>query len=520
MASSETDLSDSSRTDFSFAYEPASSWPSLAWLAICEPGAKSIRVIHGAGLECHKQWFCEAVWDAAFPEGEFDRTDLVFGSGGRLREREIIFVSPGSTVDRLQWAVRDNRTFISNSLPCLLEAIGAVLDASFRGYGDLFHQIVHGIDQDFPDLPIVGGRVRFTYFHNLVWNGSEIGTAPKPDPQRDFGTFESYTGFVSSALQRIADNMASRARKQPLDWLGTISRGYDAATCTALACSAGLKRVLTYDESQPGISDDGSEIARRLKLQPVVVNRSAWKAQRSAEALFLAADGWGKEVALAGTPVNLHGHVLITGHGGDNGWAMTFKSAGLPPNSSVEPSLQSLVRGSFSGLSMTEYRLHAGFIHLPLPFMGLRQLPDLLKLSNSSEMAQWDIGGDYNRPICRRVLQQAGVARDMFGTWKTGPAIRFLRGEDAWSPTGKRSFLRWLRKHRTDYGISLPTLLELRGLLRALDIVFETRVRRRGWIRKKAHGIGFRLAARIKAMGMNDLAFVWAIDTVRKSYRQ
>jgi hypothetical protein len=52
-----------------------------------------------------------------------------------------------------------------------------------------------------------------------------------------------------------------------------------------------------------------------------------------------------------------------------------------------------------------------------------------------------------------------------------------------------------------------------------LDIAFETQVRGRGWIRRKARGIGFRLAARIKAMGMNDLAFVWAIDTVRKSYR-
>src|SRR4029453_2436463 len=123
MPSSDQDRSDRDRADFEFAYQPASSWPSLAWLAICEPGSKSIRVIHGPGLECHEHWFCEAVWDAAFPEGGFDRTDLVFGSGGRLREGEAVFVSAGSTVDRLQWAVRDDRTFISNSLTCLLEGI-------------------------------------------------------------------------------------------------------------------------------------------------------------------------------------------------------------------------------------------------------------------------------------------------------------------------------------------------------------------------------------------------------------
>jgi hypothetical protein len=405
-------------------------------------------------------------------------------------------------------------------LTCLLEGIGAVLDASFRGYGDLFHQIIHGVDQDLPDLPIVGGRVRFTYFHNLSWNGSEIRTAQKSAPQRDFGTFESYTGFLSSALQRIADNMASRTRKQPLEWLGTISRGYDSATCAALACSAGLKRVLTQDESQPGITDDGAAIARRLNLQPLVVKRSAWKAQRSPEALFLAADAWGKEVGLAGTPLSLNGRVLITGHAGGTAWGMTFKTGAAPSNASGEPPLHSLVRSSFSGLSMTEYRLHAGFIHLPVAFMGLRQFPDLLKLSNSSEMAEWDIGGEYSRPICRRLLEEAGVARDMFGTRKTGPAIKFLRGEDAWSPTGRRAFFRWLRKHRADYAISLSTLLELRGLLGALDIAFETQVRGRGWIRRKARRFGFRLAERIKAMGMNDLAFVWATDTVRESYRR
>ena len=109
MASSDQERSDRGRTDFGFVYETASSWPPLAWLAICEPGSKSIHLIHGGGVECREQWFCEAVWDSTFSEGGFDRTDLVFGSGGRLREREAIFVSAGSTVDRLQWAIHDNR---------------------------------------------------------------------------------------------------------------------------------------------------------------------------------------------------------------------------------------------------------------------------------------------------------------------------------------------------------------------------------------------------------------------------
>ena|SRR5687768_12711048 len=107
---------------FEFSFEPTSSWPPLAWLAKCEAGSESIRIIHGLGIEHRTDWFCEAVWDAAFAEGGFDQTDLVFGSGGRCRQGSVTFVSAGSTVDRIQFAVRSNCTFVSNSLAGLLEA--------------------------------------------------------------------------------------------------------------------------------------------------------------------------------------------------------------------------------------------------------------------------------------------------------------------------------------------------------------------------------------------------------------
>ena len=53
-------------------------------------------------MEVCDTWFCEAVWDGDYEAGDFDLTDLVFGSGGRLRDERAIFVSSGTTVDRLQ----------------------------------------------------------------------------------------------------------------------------------------------------------------------------------------------------------------------------------------------------------------------------------------------------------------------------------------------------------------------------------------------------------------------------------
>lgn len=508
------------RTCFEFHYEAAGSWPALAWLAICERGSNSIRVVHGDGVECREDWFCEAVWDAGFAAGDFDRTDLVFGSGGRVRETGVAFVSAGSTVDRLQYAVRGEAAFISNSLACLLEAVGARLDPNFRGYDEFFEQIILGIDLGSPDLPLLEGSIGFAYFHNLAWDGEQVRRTPKPAPRRDFSSFENYIAFLRSALRRIADNMASPERTRRLDWLGTISSGYDSATCAALAREVGLRQLLTFDESRPGTHDDGLDVARCLGLDCQLVDRLGWKRLPAPEPPFLVADAQGKEVMFARLPLSLDGKVLITGENGGMAWGKQFIPRPLPnapPRPPTDP--ETFPRNYHSGLSLTEYRLHAGFIHFPLPYMGCRQLPDLHKLSNSPAMAPWDVAGDYSRPISRRVLEEAGVPRGMFATTKTGASIRFLRGEDGWSPGGKRSLFRWLRANRSGLGLSPPRLAELRLLLRGLDAVLSLSRRTPHAASWRLQLLAKRLAERIKARGLNDLAFHWATATVREAYR-
>ncbi|MEO6256244.1 MAG: hypothetical protein ABIO69_05490 [Sphingomicrobium sp.] len=504
-----------------FSYELAASWPSLAWLAQCETGSDSIRLVHGPGVECRTDWFCEAVWDGDFAAGELDRTDLVFGSGGRARDGRVTFVSAGAPIDRLQFAVRDKVTFVSNSLACLLEGINARFDPDFHGYDEFFEQVVLGIDREFPDLPIAGGGVGMMYFHNLEWDGERLHRTPKPPSQRDFGTFEKYEGFFTGALRRIGDNMASGDRSAPLEWLGTISQGYDSPTCAAAARAAGLKQVFTHDESRPGTRDDGVEIARILGVDCVMVDRLAWKGRPAPEPLFLAADAQGKEVMLAGIPLDLNRRVMLTGHGGDRAWSKEFHPRRLPAYPALKPGPPASLAGRWhSGLSMTEYRLHQGYIHLPAPFMGLRQIADLHTLSESDEMAPWDVAGSYSRPICRRIVEQAGVPRNLFGTAKTGASIRFLRGEDSWSASGKRAFFGWLRLHGADHGMSRRALAQVRLLLRAQDVALSLGRLKPAFAGRRMRTVAIRLARRIKQSGLNDLAFIWAIDSVRKSYRR
>ena len=117
-----------------FNYKSMAHWPPLAWLAECSTNDETIQVYHGGKVETKEHWFCEAVWAGEFPRGDFDKTDIIAGSGGRIRGHELNFVSSGSNVDRLHSLKKDGTTFISNSLICLLAWVNGAPNLSYLKY--------------------------------------------------------------------------------------------------------------------------------------------------------------------------------------------------------------------------------------------------------------------------------------------------------------------------------------------------------------------------------------------------
>ena len=92
-------------------------------------------VICGASITA-VAWKCEinflGNWHGQgdFDTGEFDQTDIVAGSGGRCRGNTLVFVSSGSTVDRLHFLETLEVGWISNSLACLLTTVDAISQLS------------------------------------------------------------------------------------------------------------------------------------------------------------------------------------------------------------------------------------------------------------------------------------------------------------------------------------------------------------------------------------------------------
>ncbi len=430
-------------------YHLLQEWPPLAWAAYCLRSAAVITVYHGLRVEVSDNWFCEAVWDGEYHAGDFDKTDLIFGSGGRVRDEAITFVSAGSTLDRLHALPTQDGVWVSNSLAGLLAINNAQLDPSDSRYFQLLGSIAKGFKNYERELPTSAGNVQFMYFNNFKWDGNTLTEVAKPDAQRDFGSFAKYHDFLSSSLGRIATNMSAASRVHPYQLLGTLSSGYDSATNTVLAHKIGLQEVISFSNARSGDADDGKEIAEKLGIKLTLIPRSSWQSVPMAEAPFISSDAKGEDIYFKAAEDHLPGKVLLTGFHGDKVWGKSDRD--------LDPTI---IRSDRSGLSLTEYRLWAGFIHLPLPFMGVRQLKEINAITNSAEMKPWDVPGNYSRPICRRIVEEAGIPRHQFGMSKKAASVLFKRRGQTLTPAAHKAYHTWLRTHSPLWatkGKPLPT---------------------------------------------------------------
>ena len=419
-------------TALRFRYQAVKDWPPLAWLARCSRHEPEIEVYHGAGVDTAPGWFCEAVWDGRYEAGDFDRTDVVFGSGGRMRNDRATFVSSASTVDRVHALETARGAWVSNSLACLTAATRASVDPLYARYFSDFRTIRDGLGHYRRTLETTRGPVQLTYYHNLEWDGSGLRETGKPPVTRDFAGFAHYRSFLARSLASLADNMASRGRRRPYRFLGTLSSGYDSATVAVLGREAGLTQVITVDRARGGEPDSGAELALRLGLRAHVVRRDAWRDRPFAEVPFIAADAKGEDVYFCGAEDHLAGTVLLSGFHGDQAWGRRPR----PVNADI-------VRKDQSGLSLSEYRLWVGFIHCPVPFLGALQLADIGAISRSAELAAWDWPRGHSRPICRRIVEEAGLPRQSFGVRKRAASV-LLFDEGFLSPVSLADYTDWM----------------------------------------------------------------------------
>jgi len=119
----------------------------------------------------------------------------------------------------------------------------------------------------------------------------------------------------------------------------------------------------------------------------------------------------GEDIIYAKLSDLVHGRLLITGFHGDKVWDPLVE-----PDSVIK-------RGDVSGSSLGEFRFSRDFVHLPLPFVGAQRPGDLARIGRSPELRPYAVGGYYDRPIPRRIVEQSGIPRSAFGQMKKAVSI-------------------------------------------------------------------------------------------------
>lgn len=429
-----------------FQYKVVPRWPPLAWLAELVPESATLRVHVGEWVESREAWFGEAAWAGDFADGDLDATDIVAGSGARIRGETVVFVASGSNLDRLHVFRRpDGTLLVSNSLGGLLAWVDARADLGFAGYIEHFTSYRHAIFGDYSRVfPSTAGPIEVTYFRNLSWDGRQLTEIDKPHTVEGFANFAEYRAFLRRSMDRLAQNATSAARARPFRLLCPISRGYDSPAIAVLAAEVASLETFTFGRDRDGRDDSGAGIAASLGLRCHVVDRDAWRVASLPETPFIAGAGSVGDMGFKSAEPLLPGTLLLNGVN-----SIVWKADTIPT--------RDIETGDGALLGLSEYRLWIGFLSCSVPSWGIRQIEDIVQISRSDEMRPWNVGGSYNKPIARRILEEAGIARGRFATDKSGVSALPHSRRDYLSASSHRDLLAWLgEQHRAGHR-SLPS---------------------------------------------------------------
>jgi hypothetical protein len=419
-------------------FEQLASLPRLSWCARMRRHEAVAHIRHGSWVETRDDCFFEGAWDGPLEAYRFDEAIMLAGSGARVVNGAILFASPGPMCERLYSLSVANELYVSNSFAFLLTQAGQQLDINYPNYFfDFLYHHQCGIRVTKKPIRIQGGR--YAYLHDycniLVKPDLTITRIEKNpgDPPRDYS---DYVAFLEGSIKSICENAMHPARKQTYRPLTTISQGYDSPAVSVLAARAGCREAVTFRKSvsDDGYVDDcGTTIAGYLGLQTTEYERLDFNKLSGLPTAEFYLNPFAMTEALAVMEDQFVGSLLITGNWGDNVWS-TDKQSGwsllqMPHMDYLAPAT-----------TMVDFRLRVGFVLLAPATCGALHCPAIRRITQSREMMPWSVGGDYDRPIARRIIEEAGVPRELFARHKMKGAPWSPRGFSLSSPEGDRDF--------------------------------------------------------------------------------
>jgi hypothetical protein len=355
-----------------------------------------------------------------------------------------------------------------------------------------------GLNRYKRSIPTQSSDIHVAYYHNLLYDGQEMHEVEKPYDTPSFKCYADYFGFLTDSARRLGSNLADPSRRHAIVPLASISSGYDSGASAVIAKYAGCKEAVTISNATTVLprSDSGLQIAGHLGMNCRSYRQSP-RLYRQEETVW----------AIAGRPAGLNLTIFdfpqplclfFTGYRGDSVWVRAVTDTEL------------FATPSIAGLALCEFRLIQGLFHCVAPFCGSRNLRQIQAVNFLPEMEPWTLHRDYDRPIPRRMLEEAGVPRGLFGNRKevTSAESFFIW---PFSRESMSSFAQYLRQRRL-YAPSPAAIWLMRNIVHLDHLVYVNLTHKFGW-----HTKGLRFVFKFKGQ---DLLFHWANEELRKMYQQ
>ncbi|MFW6030811.1 MAG: hypothetical protein ACOCRO_11260 [Halanaerobiales bacterium] len=404
-----------------FNYHLNKKLPKLAWGTVILKGSNEINVYHGTGIETKKTFFVEGAWNDNFISANFDKSTLFMGSGARSTENGvgILFATSNHTLERLYTIKDQDIIYVSNSLPFILFMSNNKLKANYLDYESDFNTILKGISHYKNWIVLENNKkVKLHYYCNFyIENSFTIVEKPKVK-SKPFNSYEDYYSSLIKDLKLFVSNAQSKYRNNKYGLVTTISKGYDAAACAAVAVDLGCDTAVSFNRPEKYSKDCGDLIANNLGYKKIITKNANEYLDNNKyiEAEFVSSGELGTGIIFTAFEGEFKNKIVFMGERGDKIW---------DKNRIDRNSYFSFNNEVFSGTSLIENRLRVGYIVMPMPLYRAENWPSIHKISNSKEMENYSIGGNYDRPIPRRIVESKGIDRDDFGIEKKGVGFNY-----------------------------------------------------------------------------------------------
>lgn len=427
---------------FTPRFDEAAHLPQLAWHADVSFRDGDLRVLHGSGVETRGQSFFEAAWNGPFDAFDPRASSILSGSGGLVDGDHAVFASGTDRFSPIFSLEKNGHLRVSNSPVFILSMAGEAPDECRPFYSYQFTHIYRmGLRCPSGKIRLSSGRHLRVHLAGLVSvdrrGRIRFPSRPTGEKPRDFA---SYRSILREGVRCVLENAADPARKFPFRPLAAITGGYDSTATAALAAEAGCKEAFSFiDPRRPDpLYDSGKKNAERLGMTCAEYSRWEYLGLPGMPELEFALTTGAAQTPLAALGTALEKTILVSGHRGDALWnPMTAQYSDFMATHWVRYTL---------GLTDTEFRIRRGFLNLSPATFSCGFNREIARIGRSEEMAPWSVGGNYDRPLARRIAEEAGLPRESFGMKKQAGGHSQLNRDGTFTPAGLEDYTRFVRE--------------------------------------------------------------------------